>query len=461
MACVISERFGVFVSPSGSDTTGTGTRSAPYATITHGISAGINLGKKVYVCADAGAYGESLDLGTGQDGLAVYGGFRCSDWSYDLARRARVNATGVIGLRIQGLATGVTLENLEISAKNASVSGQSSLGAFITTSKNVTLRRLRILAGAGAAGTDGESFTMPAENGAPGNPGAAACNANPNPGGPSATTQCIGAASASVGGKGGDGGSGANSGGIGNSGLPSDTGGQPGFGEALVGWSCSVGGTNGGANAGANGAAGTLGKGGTGAGVLDGNGFAGVSGTAGGSGGVGQGGGGGGGAKAPLSCALGTPTGASAGGGGGGGCAGKGGGAGEAGGASIAVAIVNSTVRLESCDLTAQGGGAGGKGGQGQQGGLGGLGGSGASGISGSKASCPGGVGGEGGSGGPGGGGAGGPSIGIAYVGTAPVQSGGSVVLGAQPGPGGADGLGATTGAGAGAAGLVADQKAF
>ncbi|HVU00674.1 MAG TPA: hypothetical protein VHE30_02950, partial [Polyangiaceae bacterium] len=64
--------------------------------------------------------------------------------------------------------------------------------------------------------------------------------------------------------------------------------------------------------------------------------------------------------------------------------------------------------------------------------------------------------------GGNGGGGAGGPSVGIAYVGTAPTHSGNMTIqVAASAAPGGASGSGATTGSGAGVAGLLEQEHAF
>ncbi|MCE7894800.1 MAG: hypothetical protein DYH12_34705, partial [Sorangiineae bacterium PRO1] len=60
-----------------------------------------------------------------------------------------------------------------------------------------------------------------------------------------------------------------------------------------------------------------------------------------------------------------------------------------------------------------------------------------------------------------GGGAAGGASVGVAYVGTKPVRTGGSVTKASTAASGGADGLGQTTGAGVGAAGKVEDELAF
>src|SRR5579859_5966628 len=48
--CVVAEAYGIFVSPAGSDGSA-GTRSAPLATIGHGMDVAKAAGKRVYVCA--------------------------------------------------------------------------------------------------------------------------------------------------------------------------------------------------------------------------------------------------------------------------------------------------------------------------------------------------------------------------------------------------------------------------
>jgi hypothetical protein len=78
-ACVISDAFGVFVSPSGSDSNAC-TKTAPCATITHGISVAHAANKRIYVCA--GAYAENVVINASSDGAQVFGGFDCSGWAY-------------------------------------------------------------------------------------------------------------------------------------------------------------------------------------------------------------------------------------------------------------------------------------------------------------------------------------------------------------------------------------------
>ena len=58
-ACVIADKYGVFVSPTGNDITGDGSMSAPYATLGKGFVKAKTSGKRVYACADGGDFTES------------------------------------------------------------------------------------------------------------------------------------------------------------------------------------------------------------------------------------------------------------------------------------------------------------------------------------------------------------------------------------------------------------------
>src|SRR5580692_4835351 len=74
----IADASGVFVSTGGSDTTGTGTMTLPYATVSHALS---KLGKAtaIYVCG--GSYTDQITVSSA---VTLYGGLTCvSDvWVY-------------------------------------------------------------------------------------------------------------------------------------------------------------------------------------------------------------------------------------------------------------------------------------------------------------------------------------------------------------------------------------------
>ena len=447
--CTIDERFAVFVSPRGNDSDGRGDRETPFRTLARAVEEAVAAGKRVYACEDGTGYQETLVLTADQDGLVVYGGFECDGWTYARGKALLRPAVPDVPLRIDGLRRGLYWRDFVIRAANATEAGASSIGVLVNASSGVVFESVDVFAGKGKAGANGTSVTVPAAAGTEGNAGSRACTSDPNPGGAAANLSCGG--TATTGGRGGDGGRGINSAGNGNPGLPTSMGGgQEGFGagssRCQPGWD------------GASGAAGEPGAGGNGIGTLSATGWTGVDGQPGSPGSPGQGGGGGGGAKAPAVCeGMDTPTGASGGSGGAGGCGGMGGGGGKAGGSSIALASIDSEVTLRDCTLAASDGGRGGKGAAGQKGGVGGSGGIGGQGANGSSAACSGGNGGKGGDGGPGGGGAGGHSIGVAYVGTKPNRSGGSITLG-TPGVGGAPGSGTD---GRGVDGVKAEELEF
>ncbi len=454
--CLIDEQFGVFVSPRGNDS-GMGTKAAPYKTLAKALGAAHAAMNAVYACDDGSGFNEQLVIDATLDGVRLYGGFRCTDWSYSTARRAIVRAPSTTAVKINQLTTGVLIQDFSFRAADAMAKGDNSVGLFVSESHGVRLSRVTITAGMALGGESPVAITSPAGVGAPGNKGNDACQIAQGP--PGATTGCGGETSG-----GGAGGPGANTTGQnGGNGIDGSSAplvasplGQGGKGEGAAGsltpWSCASVETG----LGQIGAAGIDGASGIGAitnATLDAMGCRSTAGIPGKDGHIGQGGGGGGGAKAPSVCGdAASPTGASGGSAGAGGCGGKGGGGGGSGGSSIAVASFNSDLSLDACDLVAANAGNGGNGAAGQRGGIGGDGGRGGMGAGTSRNACSGGKGGDGGNGGAGGGGAGGHSLGIAYVGTKPMVNGGMTTVGTA-GLGGNDGAGQITGPGAGAAG--------
>jgi hypothetical protein len=116
--CVVSEAYGVFVSPTGSDGFA-GTRASPFRTIAEGMDSAKSSGKPhVYVCS--GSYAEALVVSASRDGLSVFGGLDCTTWAYSASNVVTV-APGQPGvaLDVEGLATGVTFEDVAIVAENA------------------------------------------------------------------------------------------------------------------------------------------------------------------------------------------------------------------------------------------------------------------------------------------------------------------------------------------------------
>jgi hypothetical protein len=441
------EEFGVFVSPLGSDADGDGSRERPFATLAKALGQAKAQQKRVYACSTGGAFEESVVLDGSLDKSALFGGFDCTDWSYAAARPTEALSSGTVALKVSGVKS-LWIEDFAFTAADASEPGGSSVGAWIHGSAGVLLRRVELKAGRGADGANGVGTTAAAVPGAPGQPGVRACvvETAPNAGAPAVESICDEAPSGSVGGKGGSGGVGADSAGNGNAGRPALSSGAPGIGQVDAAWNCDVGA----GRSGANGSSPPTAKGGVGPGILTELGFEGAPGAEGANGTPGQGGGGGGGALAPMDCGARPLTGASGGSGGGGGCGGKGGTGGQGGGGSFALVSVHSAVTLEKTTLLSDAGGNGGKGGRGQPGGTGGPRGEGASDTNTASYSCSGGDGGHGGTGAPGGGGAGGPSVGIAFIGSAPTRMGApNFQLPENGALGGLDGRGLALGAGA------------
>ena len=164
--CVISETYGVFVAPAasgGSDSTGTGTRTAPYGTIGNAITKAA--GKRVYVC-DA-TYTESLTVNAAVDGTQIYGGLVCpgdagTAWTYATGTVASVSPT-VQGyaLDVESLAKGAHFEDVAFTALDgiATTPGASSIAVMVNASLAVSFTRVKATAGKGVAGTSATPVT--------------------------------------------------------------------------------------------------------------------------------------------------------------------------------------------------------------------------------------------------------------------------------------------------------------
>jgi hypothetical protein len=435
-ACWTSNDYGVFVSSeSGDDAAGDGTKELPFATIAKGIAAAAAASKNIYICLGAikDTYAEKVSLDASVDGLKIYGGFDCADWSYSTTRKSSVVSPEVIALRIASLKKGVYIENVRFTAADGNGTDASSYGAFVTDSKGVALKRVELTAGAGLKGKDGDPGTKGENGSAAGTPpvGSDACAASPIGGKWAGENVC-----GSLGGPGGTGAKNTSNGPPGGAGSPTEhvspiqdiNNGGLGEADGVADW---------------NGKAGTPGDSGDVAsmaaaqGSLTATGYIPADGGPGNAGYTGQGGGGGGASKGKAACA-----GASGGGGGMGGCGGKPGQGGGGGGASVAAFVWNADVGMAECTLKSATGGAGGAGGKGGGGGSGANGGSGGA-EDGANAVKPGGNGGRGGTGGNGGsgsGGTGGPSYALVYFGTQPTYDLADTTL--KAGKGGAAGVG-------------------
>ncbi|MEI9939511.1 MAG: hypothetical protein WDO69_20010 [Pseudomonadota bacterium] len=437
-ACVISDKYGIFVSPTGDDNTANGTQAHPFATVTAALANVTTTIKHVYVCASDYNEPDTLVI---PDRVSIYGGFTCDDgtWNYDSPLPAHLLPARAIGATITDAKVGVVIQDVRIDAENADDGmGASSFGMMISGSHNITLKRVEIRAGKGgkgSVGVDGATGLDGIASGTDQNGMAATCSNPPaSRVGPQSVPKICGS-------QGGAGGTAA----VGTDYAPAQDGG--------TGYLVSP--TNGGkggqvfgnsAIRGQDGDKGLLGDVGAAAPALGTFSAMGYNMASGGNGGLGKPGAGGGGGGASLGSA--TCLGATGGAGGMGGCGGDPGGGGIGGGASVALLSWQSTVSIDGCTLTANSGGAGGDGGKGHAGGVGKAGGIGGAADDGNTVGVggDGGRGGNGGNGGNGAGGSGGPSVALVYDGTPPTQLGVSILnfasISAAAGKGGT--LGAT-----------------
>ena len=415
----VADTCGAFVSPTGNDDTGKGTKASPFKS----FKKALEKNGAIYACVGATTFTEEVVL---DKKATLFGGLDCGTWEYDAASRTKLTAgEDQIPLKLTSAAGGSAIENFEITAKDATSDGGSSI-AVLDDGADLDITRCEITAGKGANGAVGATP-----------PGSGQTGANaPEPTPVGALDGCVMNVNAVVGGQPGQSTCGADdtSGGLGGNGTNLVSGGaatdalpqpQPNASAGHDGKagkpqdtnSCDPG------HPGADGLSGsTPGAGATGIGGISSAGYQPPIATAGQlPGSPGYGGGGGGGAK---KCANGF-AGPAGGGGGAGGCGGLPGGGGQSAGSSFAIVALNATVSLDTVTITTADGGDGGAGGDGQPGGQGGKGGSaGDSGGDGSVSACDGGKGGQGGRGSSGGGGLGGHSAGIAFKGKAPVQVG-------------------------------------
>jgi hypothetical protein len=424
VACV-DESIGIFVSANGSDSNA-GTKASPLKSITSALAKVTLQHSRVYVCD--GTYGETVKL---SGAVGIFGGFSCTDWSYD-GNAGKVGPTGSgYALDIENI-SGVTIEDLEFDAQNGVNPGDSSIAIFVASS-TATFKRVKAVAGNGATGADAVATSnYDADAGSiNGN------SADSSLGAPTKDCACLDGTHS----QGGAGGGTLSAGQDGGPAIPPFDGHGMG---GVYNLGCGAGKTG---NAGAPADAGAVGS--TSLGQLTSTGFSRSTSASGANGAVAQGGGGGsGGAVSGMNNEGG-------GSGGCGGCGGAGGAGGMSGGSSYAILSYQTTLTLDTCIMQVGGGGDGKNGGVGQAGQTGGTYGNQVS----AGPGCQGGSGAQGGAGAGGGGGAGGNAIAIGYVGTKPTMIAGSMTEGTA-GAAGAGGAGSGGNNGlAGAAGTKADMQ--
>ncbi len=191
-ACVASS-VGVFVDSTKSDSNN-GAKETPVATVGKGLALAKQNGlPRIYVCE--GTYAEDLVIDASHDGISIYGGWKCADWSYSGGKPVIGKTT--TASKLDALTQGTTIEDVAIAAPDATSAGESSLAMFVNGSQNVALSRVALSAGVGVKGADGTltTYTFPAS--LDGN------NANGDDGGAPKSVNCP-AGDVTVGGKGGD-----------------------------------------------------------------------------------------------------------------------------------------------------------------------------------------------------------------------------------------------------------------
>jgi len=456
-AACLTASHGLFVSAAGSDTSGDGSPTYPFATVGRALHT-YNPAGRIYICQ--GMYTERVALDASA-AANLYGGFACptaTTTSSDGGPAwARGTGTTVFApttydpannwvLSVTGVPTPVTLQALSFvaptpSGTDSEGNGNSSIVAVIQGS-TATLLTVTLTAGRGVDGTPAASGnSTPNYTAAKAADGAATTDAPvTGPGAAGGALNVCADQSSSQGGNGG--GSVPATSGTATPLPPPVTLATP---SCSILSFCPV--THDGA-AGATGATGDDGAygippaGGSAASTFGTLSTTNIPATwtpthggAGGNGGPGQGGGGGGGGKDGV-VAIGG------GGGGSGGCGGAGGAGGAGGGASLALLSVdNLSLSLTDCTLITAGGGAGSAGGNGQDGQA-----PGANGLGDYPFSGNGGSGGNGAGGAGGAGGTGGISAGVLFRGsTAPTLTSCTLTVG-DPGHGGAGGTPGSSG---------------
>jgi len=163
----------IFVSQGGSDAAD-GTLSNPVKTIQHGIELASSAKKSVFVCI--GEYTDNIVVG--KEGVSVFGGYNCADWSRSNAR-VKVAPPSGTALAIRGAVAPVIVDRFELRSADATNAGESSIGAMIVNSKPVTLSNVTVTAGAGATGRPGgavKAVLTAAPTGASGQDAGSQCN---------------------------------------------------------------------------------------------------------------------------------------------------------------------------------------------------------------------------------------------------------------------------------------------
>ncbi|MGH7342256.1 MAG: PKD domain-containing protein, partial [Candidatus Rokuibacteriota bacterium] len=158
---------GVYVSATTGSAGSPGTPAEPVPTIGEGFALAQVRGGPIYIAE--GTYAESVTMASGVD---LLGGYEPANWTRDPAQHVTTVTLGSQGLRGIGVSD-VTIEGLVIQSADATVTGESSYGVFLSGSSSIVLRDCEIEAGSGAAGSAGSNGQagLPGGSGGPGQPG--------------------------------------------------------------------------------------------------------------------------------------------------------------------------------------------------------------------------------------------------------------------------------------------------
>jgi hypothetical protein len=429
----LTDTFGVFVAPSGK-ANADGSLAHPFDSVSAGIALAQKVGKRVYVCA--GTYREQLTI---VDSISVIGSLDCgatSFWKKGHAR-SRIEAPASPAIRAKDITSPTRLEGLDVVAPNATGRGGSSIGLLADHAGALVIANTKITAGDATDGVDGSDAPQLLQteqvDGERALPEGACGSSNscvwfnfPGVASPHWVAKPVKGGASACRGRGGEV-------------IKGEDGGEGGAtlymsklwyfrGVLYRFWSGDT--PAGGVRTGTAGTAGSDGVPPVTFGRLDADGYHGDDGKAGTDGAPGHGGSGGTG-SAPKKSAIDVGdnepwAGNSGAGGGAGGCPGLAGTGGTGGGASIAVALVESPLTLDSTELTTGRGGNAGRGVFGSDPTAGGQAGANGTGV----ANGDGHAGGSGGRSGISTNGSAGPSVAVMHAGPAPAMKNGATQLG-------------------------------
>ncbi len=193
------DKYALFVAPAsaGGLDSAAGTKTDPLATISQAISAGDAMHPLIYICQ--GTYDEQVNV---TRAINLYGGFDCSTWLMSNPPGETKVAPSKPGyaLTVTTVQLPLTIADLLFISQPGVNAGDSSIAGWLTDSQTVTLERVTLTAGNGAAGNP---TVQPTSNPYPGP--AHAPDGNDSDGGAPAPAQvntCLGNEN-SVGGAGG------------------------------------------------------------------------------------------------------------------------------------------------------------------------------------------------------------------------------------------------------------------